>query len=891
MLSRSARIADALRGVAGRLAQQPSHAGHHHHHRHPNHTAQRVRSIHQCSAMTMAETTTRRSTAAMLLLMLPAQPALAGPGFVQRNGAASFHTRATAGDGHAAAVALAPAARRGAAKTKTLRPGGRRSPPPRAAKPMRRGAKHARLGKDRGGMQRGGGGGKMQSRFATRAPRAPSAIEQIEAAHQAQRESQAASKGKSVSPPVPFHKATAQQIRARYAASSASDDTPVRTRRDKDRTMNRKSLAAPRLTRRERQAAASAENENDNLDDEEDADADLEPYNPKIRIGMRSRSTRSGNAVAAAARSPQASTVPADKDKELSYSTWMTVDLDGVRRNNALLAKSRGRNKPVDWDEVNVFAWDQVVDLYGELAQRQNKAAATAAQSVDLLGSFYKGQGSKSPIKRMIKDAKFEHYFANLAMPQQKRIRNLIAQRAEDAAKAVAAESALQRAPAVSVNSKVDASASHERGDPELSENDAAALDRPSSADGPISAAQRKNLYRSKQGFVDRVRISVRAGDGGTGRPAGTGGAGGSVYLVVKQTGSLANIPKLVEAGRGADSRERAPRGRGGDDSYVSVPPGTVISDGRTGKVMFDVSTIGESYLLAKGGAGGGQDGGLPRGGKGEQLPLNLELKSIADVGLVGFPNAGKSTLLTAISNATPKIAPYPFTTLRPHIGVVQYDQFTRIAVADVPGLVEGAHQNVGMGHQFLRHIERTSALLYVVDVNGFQLSMDSPFRTPAETFRLLFDELSVYGGGGMERRPFIVVLNKMDQPGASAAATKFYAEFSEVLRQLVSEGRLQLDQLQQLITLSASERTGVVDLRKHLGLLVQKAQAIQAAELSDKDQHPSTGSDALSEDRDSDDELSGEDEILTDDIRRQMDEADLHHQQQIALASLSSRR
>jgi len=188
-----------------------------------------------------------------------------------------------------------------------------------------------------------------------------------------------------------------------------------------------------------------------------------------------------------------------------------------------------------------------------------------------------------------------------------------------------------------------------------------------------------------------------------------------------------------------------------------------VKADG--GFVFGDVNNEGERVLVARGGRGGCPENNF-QGEKGDMYTINLDLKLIADVGLVGFPNAGKSTLLAALSRARPKIASYPFTTIQPQIGVMMYDDHRQISVADLPGLIEGAHINVGMGHKFLKHIERTKLLMLVIDVHGFRLSAQHQLRSALENILLLNKELELYRED-LTSKPAVLVLNKLDVPGA----------------------------------------------------------------------------------------------------------------------------
>ncbi|OWA55671.1 GTP-binding protein 10, partial [Hypsibius exemplaris] len=207
-----------------------------------------------------------------------------------------------------------------------------------------------------------------------------------------------------------------------------------------------------------------------------------------------------------------------------------------------------------------------------------------------------------------------------------------------------------------------------------------------------------------------------------------------------------------------------AVKGVPGSDVTMYVPLGiSVTSD--TGQPLGDINTAEDKICVARGGAGGGPKEQF-RGQIGERRHLRLDLKVLADIGLVGFPNAGKSTMLSVMSEATPRIASYPFTTIEPELGIMQYLDYRQISMADLPGLIEGASQNVGLGHRFLRHVERTRLLLFVIDVNGFQLSPMHPHRTAFETLVLLNKELELYKESLIDK-PALLAVNKMDLPGA----------------------------------------------------------------------------------------------------------------------------
>ena len=284
--------------------------------------------------------------------------------------------------------------------------------------------------------------------------------------------------------------------------------------------------------------------------------------------------------------------------------------------------------------------------------------------------------------------------------------------------------------------------------------------------------------------FVDRAEITVKAGNGGNGccsfrREAfvpkggpngGDGGDGGDVIFVAS-TGELTLsdfvFNRHFSAENGGDGRSKDMHGRRGQNLIIKVPLGTIIRNKETGYVLADIDEAGAEVVIAKGGHGGRGNARFatpsnraPRehepGEVTEPLELGLELKLIADVALVGYPNAGKSTLLSRISNAHPKVAAYPFTTLHPVIGVMEYPDFRKVTVADIPGLIDGAHLNKGLGHYFLRHIERTKLLIYLVDLGG----VDG--RDPNDDIRILKNELEAYMEG-LSSRAKIVLANKTD--------------------------------------------------------------------------------------------------------------------------------
>ena len=286
--------------------------------------------------------------------------------------------------------------------------------------------------------------------------------------------------------------------------------------------------------------------------------------------------------------------------------------------------------------------------------------------------------------------------------------------------------------------------------------------------------------------FVDQARIFVRGGDGGNGccsfrrekympkggPDGGDGGNGGSVWIEAssdEQSLAPYMYQTSFRAANGIGGKGSDCHGRNAEDIVLKVPAGTLVTDQETGELIADLATPGQRVLTAAGGRGGRGNARFlsnfnraPRqceeGRPGEEKRLKLELKTISDVGLVGFPNAGKSTLLGAVSAARPKVASYPFTTLNPVVGVVEYPDYSRILIADIPGLIEGAHDNVGLGHAFLKHIERTDILAFVLDMAG------TDGRSPLDDLDCLKNELELYMSG-LSSRPAVIVANKMDMP------------------------------------------------------------------------------------------------------------------------------
>jgi GTP-binding protein len=294
--------------------------------------------------------------------------------------------------------------------------------------------------------------------------------------------------------------------------------------------------------------------------------------------------------------------------------------------------------------------------------------------------------------------------------------------------------------------------------------------------------------------FVDEAAIHVKGGDGGSGcvsfrrekfvprggPDGGDGGDGGSVVIIADPNlGTLTDLVSRTEfhAGNGGQGRGKNRHGANGQDLIIRVPLGTILTDREEGVVLADLAEPRRAVVVAVGGKGGRGNAQFatptnqaPRkfeeGTPGQERHLRLELKLVADVGLIGRPNAGKSTLISRISAAHPKIADYPFTTLQPVIGIVDADPDRRFAVADLPGLIEGAHEGRGLGDEFLRHVERTRLLVHVVDA----LPIDG--TDPLENYRTIRNELALYSAE-LAAKPEIVVANKVDLHGAEAGARR----------------------------------------------------------------------------------------------------------------------
>ena len=348
--------------------------------------------------------------------------------------------------------------------------------------------------------------------------------------------------------------------------------------------------------------------------------------------------------------------------------------------------------------------------------------------------------------------------------------------------------------------------------------------------------------------FVDRIKVFAQAGSGGRGSVSfrrekfvpkggpdgGDGGRGGDViFRADRHTDNLSNLfyEPIIKAKNGGHGMGKKMHGRSAPDKVVKVPVGTIVwkAEGRRMKdekqqisdaipsslnlqpstldpPLADLTSDGQEFLLCKGGAGGkgnvhfkSSRNRAPReyteGDAGEEGHFLLELRTIADAGLIGYPNAGKSTLLRKISAARPKVAPYPFTTLHPIIGVVELSEYRRITIADIPGLIEGAHKGVGLGHEFLRHITRCRIFLFVVDTGG------SEGRNPIQDIQNLRRELDLYDSR-LSDRPWFIVANKIDLAGADQNLKALRKKFPKV----------------EIIPISAAKDEGIDDLKKKLG-------------------------------------------------------------------------
>ena len=330
--------------------------------------------------------------------------------------------------------------------------------------------------------------------------------------------------------------------------------------------------------------------------------------------------------------------------------------------------------------------------------------------------------------------------------------------------------------------------------------------------------------------LIDYVKIHVKAGDGGDGflsfrhekyvanggPDGGDGGNGGSVYLRVDpDQNTLLNFRYTknytADSGKCGEGAKRS--GKAGNDLYISVPRGTIVKDSDKNIVLADLSENGETFLIAKGGKGGRGNyhfatptRQVPNfselGLKGQEKNLTLELKMIADVGIIGYPNAGKSTILSIVSKAQPKIANYEFTTLEPSLGVVKTKSGRTFVIADIPGIIEGASEGVGLGLKFLKHIERTRVLLHVVDISA------SSGRNPIDDFNTINEELKKYGNN-LDKKVQVVVANKMDSLNNP--------EYLEELKALCKTKKL------KLFEISAISKQGIDEVLEYLADLIEK--------------------------------------------------------------------
>lgn len=321
--------------------------------------------------------------------------------------------------------------------------------------------------------------------------------------------------------------------------------------------------------------------------------------------------------------------------------------------------------------------------------------------------------------------------------------------------------------------------------------------------------------------FIDEAIVTVASGKGGGGcvsfrreryvprggPDGGDGGKGGDVIFVAspkKRTLLQFRFQRLLKAENGSPGQGQQKSGKNGSDLIVEIPPGTLVRDSETNELIFDFQTPGATRVMANGGRGGRGNARFkssthrtPRfaqpGEPGQTWVFKLELKLLADVGIIGFPNAGKSTLISVLSAATPKIAPYPFTTLTPTLGVVHTDWAEPFVMADIPGLIEGAHDGSGLGTRFLKHVERTRILIHLMD------AADIDPAAPLAHYQAINRELSLHGAG-LDTKPQIVVLNKADLPESKERIEAFMAAFDGPSEPLVISAERR-EGLQTLLT------------------------------------------------------------------------------------------
>jgi GTPase len=335
--------------------------------------------------------------------------------------------------------------------------------------------------------------------------------------------------------------------------------------------------------------------------------------------------------------------------------------------------------------------------------------------------------------------------------------------------------------------------------------------------------------------FVDEITVHLRAGNGGHGclsfrrekyiprggPDGGDGGRGGDIILVCDENENDLTKYRFQphwKAGGGEPGAGRNKHGADGIPCMMHVPPGTQVIDPETDEVVAELTEIGTQVVLLNGGRGGmgninfkSSVNQAPRkatpGREGEEKSFRFILKTIADIGLVGFPNAGKSSLTNCITQAHPKTAPYPFTTLHVNVGVIEYPTYERVIMADIPGLIEGAHENKGLGHQFLRHIERCRLLLFIIDMAGTE------GRDPVKDYKHLLNELEQYSGILLDK-PRLIAANKMDIPEAEENLKAFKKKVKGI----------------EVIPISCAATTGLEALKNHMLARVKEEKAREAA-------------------------------------------------------------
>ena len=346
--------------------------------------------------------------------------------------------------------------------------------------------------------------------------------------------------------------------------------------------------------------------------------------------------------------------------------------------------------------------------------------------------------------------------------------------------------------------------------------------------------------------FVDNIKLTVKSGKGGAGcvsfrrekfvakggPDGGDGGKGGNIIIECdNNTNTLSHFKgkRILKAKNGRPGEGRKKHGANGEDLILKVPEGTVIKDSETGEVLLDMKKSGEKKVLLEGGRGGlgnwhfkGPRQQVPRfaqpGEEGKEIEIVMELKLIADVGLVGFPNAGKSTLISALSNARPEIANYEFTTITPKLGVVKIDEYRNFVMADIPGIIEGAHEGKGLGLKFLKHIERTEIILYVIDLTSA--------KEPFYQFETLKKELANYSEK-LSKRDYAIALNKID-----VADTKKVEEFFEKMNIKPTEPKYgakadipcYFDEKTFILPISGASRINLEPLKFALADMIEKS-------------------------------------------------------------------